>query len=227
MGAVLSGGLQMVKNLLPGQVGTNKRWTDQYVQAVIVAADRAVRERCDLSFREQEITLANDDYAYNLDAAFISIEKVEFASDGTNYNFELVPRTMTDLDQETPVWRTCRGTRPEAYALLSAPGVQTLAGEDPGPSQIYIYPAISTVSAQTIMVTGVGAVPTGAFLATASVGDDVLMKCHVPYTLSVLYAQESPDRAVKEFGKYLDGCRKVRGRFVSPLNDRPSRGRRP
>ena len=222
MGTVLGTGLQMVKDLLPEQVGTNKRWTDAVVQAVIACADRAVRERVGVHFHTQTITLANDTATYDLDPEFVSIDTVEFALDGSNYDWKLEAKSLKDMSERMPLWRQSRGTRPDLYALLSAPGTQGQTSPAVTPAQIVIYPCIATVTAETILVTGEAVIGNTTDLATATVGTDILKKCHIPYILCVLYAVESPERAAAEFQNFIAGCQTVKSRFGAQ-GETPSR----
>jgi len=226
MSAVLSGVLAKVKYLLPDQIGANKRWTEQTVNAYIVAADRAVRERCAILQHEQEITLQSADHGYNLDTAFVNIDFVEFSEDGTNYDWRLKPARMSDFDEIAPNWRDISGSRPDLYCIISTPGTQPLASEDPAPAQIIIYPYVSTVSGEKIKVSGSGVIESEAAMASALVADDVQKKCHVPYVLALLYSVADPDKSAAKWREFLAGVEAVHDRFISEYMDRPSRGTR-
>ena len=222
MGTVLGTGLQMVKDLLPEQVGTNKRWTDAFVQAVIACADRAVRERIGVHFHTQVITLANDTATYDLDPEFVSIDTIEFSTDGTTYDWRLEAQSLKGMSDRMPAWRDSRGTRPDLYALLSTPGTQGQASPAIVPSQVVIYPCLASVTSETIRVTGSAVIGNTTDLATATVGTDILKKCHLPYVLSVLYAVESPERAQVEYDNFIVGCQTVKSRFGAQ-GETPSR----
>lgn len=227
MGNVATGVLAKVKAQLPNQIGTNLRWTDATVGSLILAADRATRDLCEVNYGEVEIDLIDDTIGYELSPIFISINKVEFALDGTTYDWILASQSMTDLDSRSHSWRTDRSTRPDFYALLSAPGVQrggTVAAESAiVPSQILLYPALTSAGSAKIKVTGV-VVPGVNMFAGANAPNDVQTKCHVPYVLSILYAVESPERSAAEYQKFKKGCETVRNRFRSQYKDHPARG---
>jgi hypothetical protein len=208
----------MVKNLLPGQVGTNCRWTDEVVQALLVAADREVRERCGIHYHQQEIALTADTYTYDLDPEFVGVEYVEFSHDGTNYDHTPVPVSLAGLGCYAAAWRTLRGGRVESYSILSAPGVQAVGSTKP--SQILVYPAPASTAGTKIRVTGTGVVGRNgvsglAQIAQMTAASDVLTKCHLPRVMSVLYASAAPERAAGEYKAYQDGCVAVRSRFIS------------
>lgn len=219
MSSVATEVLAKVKADLPNQIGDNARWTDALVTNLILAADRATRDKCEVHYAEQEISLTDDTVSYDVAQNFISIEKVEFALDGTNYDWLLKSMSMTDLDSVSRSWRTDRSTRPDSYTLLSAPGVQD-NGDGSVPSQILIYPAMTTAASATIKITGLMVPAVGGFL-TAVMPEDVQAKCHVPFVKSVLYAVESPQRAAEEWQKFVSGCEAVRNRFRSQYKDFP------
>jgi hypothetical protein len=210
MSQVVSGVTQKLQDLLPGQIGTNLRWTTSDVERHIMLADRAVRERTGNLYHQQEITLANDTAEYTLDSEFIDIVSVEFASDGSTYDDYLKPVTLDDLDKISLNWRDDGGTRPDYYAVLSAPGLPT--------AKILVYRKIATVDAQTIRVTGLG-----IGTSTTTVSDDVQQRCHVPYVMAILYAHENPRRSAELFGEFLGNCDEVRRRTLSKYANGPAR----
>lgn len=221
MPTVLSDGLNMVKALVPGQVGSNKRWTDDLIQTLLVAADRAVRERLEIHAHEQLITLVAGTSTYDLDPEFVGIALVEYSLGGTEYDHTLVPASYDDLDRNHWRWRQQSGARPEAYGLASCPGVQQDGVSNY--SQIVVYPTPTATG--YLRVGGCGIAPV-ADQATMTAPMDVLKKCYVPYVLTCLYAVESPKRAISEYASFVDGCQIVRDRFYQNHSlDRPSRGR--
>ena len=223
MPTVLTDGLTMVKGMMPGLIGTNKRWTDELVSTLLVAADRATRERLGMHVHEQEIALADNDASYALDPEFVGVSLVEFALDGTNYDWKLVAASYDEFDAAHQKWRTVRNARPEAYYLGSAPGVQSGATNY---SQIVIYPCPSTAGSGKIRVSG-PAVVAVADQDTATAPLDVLKKCHVPYVLAVLYHKEQPDLSLGYLAQFDDGCSILRDRyFKNQMLDRPSMGTR-
>jgi len=165
-------------------------------------ADRAVRERTENFYYEQEIVLVADTLEYTLDSEFIEIVGVEFASDGSTYDRYLKPATLDDLDSKTIGWRDSGGTRPDYYTLLSAPGCPE--------AKILIWRPMTSVDSQTINVIGFGVGTT-----TTTVPDDIQGKCHVPYVMALLKAKSAPEEAARWFGKYLDGCETIIGRTRS------------
>ena len=197
--------------MMPDQIGDNLRWTTTELERYITLADNAVRERIDDKFRQQVITLTDDTLEYDLDSEFIAITSVEFAIDGTTYDWYLRPGTFDDFDRLNIRWRQDGGTRPWYYTILSAPGMT-------GKSKILIYRPIPVVTAQTIRVKG-----TAVTVGNDTIPDDIQHMCHVPYVMSILKAREDPQRAADWFGKYLTGCeeakRRTRNRFVqSPVD---------
>jgi hypothetical protein len=202
MSQVVSGVTEKLQDLLPGQIGANSRWTTTDVERHIMMADRAVRERIGNLLHRQEITLLADTSEYTLDSEFIDIVSVEFASDGSTYDEYLQPITLNDLDKINLGWRDDGGTRPEFYTVLSAPGLPT--------AKLLVYRPMSSVDAQTLRVTGYGIGST-----TTDCPDDVQDKCHVPYVMAILLAQEDARAAAEWFGQYLGGCDEMRRRFRS------------
>jgi hypothetical protein len=202
MSQVVSGVTQKLQDLLPGQIGSNLRWTTTDVERYIMLADRAVRERTGNRWHQQEITLLADTTEYTLDSEFIDIVSVEYASDGSTYDWYLKPATLTDLDKISVNWRSDGGTRPELYCVLSAPGCPS--------AKLLIYRPMSSVDSQTLLVTG-----HGIGVTTTPVPDDVQARCHVPYVMAILMASENQNMAAEWFGTYLAGCDEVRRRTVS------------
>ena len=199
---VQSGVLEKVQDLLPNQIGTNRAWATESVERHIMNADRLVRERTGNLYHQQEITLANATLEYALDTEFIDIVSVEFAIDGSTYDWYLRPITLDDLDKISLSWRDDGSARPEFYTLLSTPGLPSC--------KIQIYRPIATVGAQTILVTGLGIGTT-----TTTCPDDVQNKCHVPHVMSVLLAKKNPQEAASWFQQYVAGCEVVRRRTLS------------
>jgi len=221
MSKVLAGVMEKVKAALPDQIGTNSRFDEGTVNNMIVAADRATRDLCEVHYAEQIINLADDTVSYDVAQTFISVNKVEFALDGTNYNWILKSKSVPDLDYLSWTWRTDRSTRPDFYSFLSAVGVQD-NGDGVVPSQILLYPALGTAGSATIRLTGVGVAPVGA-VAMVDMTEDVQTSCHVPYVMSLLFAVESPERAMAYWQKFIDGCERHRARFISQYKDNPGR----
>ena len=206
MSQVVSGVLEKLKDMLPNQIGTNRRWSDASVERHIMFADRLVRERVGNLYHQQIITLRayDEDVAsvYDLDDEFIDIISVEYASDGSTYDWYLKPATLDDLDKLSLSWRGGPRLRPERYTLLGTPGAHT--------TTLQVYGEPTTVGVDTLKVTGLG---TGA--TTSDCADDIQGKCHVPHVMSVLLAKQNPNEAASWFTKYLDGCETVRRRTIS------------
>jgi len=202
MSAVQAGVLEKVQDLLPKKIGTNRTWSTEAVERYIMFADGLIRERTGNLYHQQEIDLLDGTIAYTLDSAFIDIVSVEFATDGTTYDWYLKPVTLDDLDKISVSWRDDGGTRPEFFTLLGTPGLPSC--------QIQVYRPITTVDAQTILVTGLGIGTT-----TTTCPDDVQNKCHVPYVMSVLLAKKNPQESASWLGKYFAGCDEVRRRTLS------------
>lgn len=206
MSQVLTGVLQKVQDLLPNQIGANRKWSQTSVERHIMFADRLVRERTENLYHQQEITLVADTPTYTLDSEFIDITGVEFAYDGSLYDWYLKPATLDDLDKISIKWRNDSGSRPDYYTVLGALGTPS--------SEIQIYRPMDAASVQTLRVTGIGM---GA--GTLTCPDDIQNKCHVPHVMSVLLAKQDPKQAAGWFGQYLAGTEELRRRTISK-NDR-------
>lgn len=222
MSTINTGVLEKLRAALPNQIGANARWTESTVKAIIIAADRATRDKCEVHYATAEITLTNDTVSYDVPPNFITINKVEFSLDGTNYDWFVRNKSLTDLDRVSHTWRNDNGARPDFYGLLSAIGVQDNGNGGSVPSQILLYPHLLTAGSAKIRLTGVMVPAVGAHLV-AKMPEDVQSKCHVPYVLSVLYAVSAPKRSAEYYQKFLQGCESVMSRFRSQYKDNPSR----
>ena len=203
MSQVVSGVTEKLQDLLPGQIGSNARWETADVERHIMMADRVIRERLENLYHEQEISLVADTSKYSLDSEFIEIVSVEYALDGSTYDYYLSPVTLNDLDKIDIGWRDNGGSRPEYYTLISAPGNQTVG-------KILIYRPLSSVDAQTIKVRGFG-----IGTSTTDIADDIQGKCHVPYVMALLKAGENANEAANWFGEYRAGIDEIRRRTRS------------
>ena len=203
MSALVTGVQEKLEDLLPGRIGDNKSWSEATLQQYILLADYAVRERTDNLFGTQEIALVQDQAAYTLDSEFIDVVSVEFAADGSTYDYFLHAATFDDFDRINLKWRDDGSTRPELYTLVSTPGTPT--------ATIHIHRPMTSVTAQTIKVGGhrIGT-------TTTKVPDDVQRAAHVPYVMAILKAQEEPKVAAMWWGRFLDGVESVRARTVNP-----------
>ena len=221
MGLVESGVLAKLQAKLPNQIGSNARWETSIVTSLIQAADRAVRERIEVSQDTAVISFTDDKVEYDVPTNFITINKVEFSLDGTNYDWLLQPRSLSDLDTISYSWRTDRSARPDFYSLLSAPGVLADASANV-PSKIVIYPTLQTAGSATLRITGVVIPAVGGSVA-AYAPEDVQNKCHVPFVLACLYAVQEPTLAFEYYEKFKLGCDEMRNRFKSQYKDYPAR----
>lgn len=210
MGELVSGVTEKLQDLLPNQIGANARWTTADVERHIMMADRAVRERLENRYHQQEISLQADVAEYALDSEFIEIVSVEYAADGSTYDYYLSPVTYDDLDKFDIGWRDNGGSRPEHYLVTSAPGLPA--------AKIRVYRPMTAVDSQTIRVTGFGLGATDT-----EVNEDVQAKCHVPYTMAILKAAEDPAEAADWFRQYLEGCEEIRRRTRSRYSSTPNR----
>lgn len=210
MSAVVTGTQAKLEALLPNKIGDNKTFTDAYVQELIMAGFYDVAEKTGVLTVTQNISLTADTLLYDLDSSFIDVGSVEFVSDGTNTDGRLAAVTLSDLDRKSRKWRDDRGTRPEYYSLLSAPGVpETSTGAADG-SQILVWRPMSSASAEIITVTGIGVGNTSTALP-----QDVQQLALVPYCLSHLKAQADPQAAVRFRHMYEEGWKKIRRRYAS------------
>lgn len=222
MGLVLDGVRAKVQAALPDQIGTNTRWDTTTIDTLIKAVDRIVRERVEASHDTAVISLTDATVGYEIPVNFITITKVEFALDGTNYDWLLQPRSLTDLDSISYTWRTDRSARPDFYSLLSAPGVLSDSGGSI-PSKIYLTPVPAVAGSATIRLSGL-AVPEVGDYTTARVPDDVQVRCHVPLVLANLLAVQEPELAFQYYQRGREGIREMANRFKSQYKDRPARG---
>ena len=219
MSAVVAGTKAKLDTLLPGRIGDNKAFTDSYVTDLIMAGFYEVADKCGVLNVTQDITLTQDTLLYDLSSSFITVEFVEFKSDGSDVDGHLRPVTLRDLDLMSRKWRDDRGTRPEYYSLLSTPGTQSYTGTSYG-ADIQIWRPMSSVDSEIITVTGLG-------IGTSSTNmpDDIQRLCLVPYALSHLKAVTSPQDAVKYYKMFEDGCDRVRGRYGHRYSESLNGGR--
>ena len=210
MSAVVSGVKAKLSLKLPGQIGTNRQWSDTYIETLILAAAHAACERIGYQWVTQTISLVNNTHEYALNSTFVDVQSMQYSSDGTNFEYTLSPSTLGKFDSMSKAWRDDRGVRPTYYALLSAPGLQNVSTTGRS-SKIAIYPALSSVGSAKIKVNGCG-----IGISTTTVPDDVQERVHVPYVMSILRAVQNPEDAAAHYAKYIEGCGYVRGRFIAP-----------
>lgn len=210
MSAVVSGVKAKLSLRLPGQIGTNRQWSDTYIETLILAAAHAACERIGYQWVTQTISLVNNTHEYALNSTIVGIQTVKYAVDGTNYDDHLSPSSLLQFDRFTSKWREDRGVRPSYFALLSAPGLQDVSATGIS-AKIIVYPALSSVGSAKIKIEGVGIGGT-----TTTVPDDVQEKIHVPYVMSILRAVQNPDDAAVHYAAYASGCDAVKGRFIAP-----------
>ena len=223
MSAVVSGTKSKVQNLMPGMIGTNRTFTDSYVESVILAGWYSIAEKCGICHAVQYIDLTDNTAEYDLDHMFIDITSVEFRSDGSNIDGNLKAVTLDDLDRLSRKWRDDRGTRPEYYTLLSAPGIPESVADASDGSKILIHRPIASTSSEDIVVKGyaVGAAVSSA--ASTNVPEDVQRMCLVPYTMAHLKAVTDPGAAVKYMRMCQDGVDRIKGRFINRNAETPYR----
>jgi len=207
MSQVVTGVQAKLENLYPGQIGDNRRWSTEYIESLITAADKAARDRCETLLIQQVIPLVADQAYYDLSSNFISIVSVEYSSDGTNYDDELRPVTYEDLDLRTQRWRDDTSTWPHEYALESAPGMPSNDA-----SRIMVYRTMSAVTSQQIRVNGYGIGAT-----TSNVPDDVQYAALVPYVRAMLSLPGDVQTASTFYKQFIEGCNKIRARFVTQM----------
>ena len=218
MSAVGAGVLGKLQDLLPGQIGDNKAYSTAYVNAIILAAHYAVTERTETQFVSEDITLVADTLEYDLSSKFITVASVDFKSDGSIIDGSLTAATMDDFDRLSLSWRDDRGTRPEYYALLSAPGTRVTTAGVPD-SRIMIYRQMSAVTSEVITVNGIGMESD----LLDSVPNDVQDYCVVPYCMSHLYANRDIKYAMGQYDKFVAGCVKMAGRYLNKFVENPVR----
>lgn len=209
MSALQSGSLAKLQDLLPNQIGSNRRWPTALVEDLIMLAARAAAERIGFMHREQEIDLTDGTSEYTLDSEFISVVRVDYASsapDGgsglSTYDDYLEATTFSKFDEYRRSWRSDTGVRPEWYTLLSTPGTPA--------ASIFIYPPIATVGGQRIRVKGLGIPAVGT-----TVHEDIQDRFIVPYVMSMLYATEDEDMAAQYMGEVESAVPSLRGRYAS------------
>jgi len=210
MSAVVAGTKLKLQNLMPGMIGTNRTFSDSYVEDLIMAGFYEVIEKCDLLTVSQTISLGADTLTYDLSSKFIEVTSVEFLSDGTNVDGHLNAATHDDLDMMSCNWRDDRGTRPEHYVLLSAPGLmESESGVAADCAKIQIYRPMSAVTSEAVKVKGLGLGD-----SNTTVPEDVQRLCLVPYVMAHLKAVSDPQMAGGHMDRFLHGCDRVRGRFA-------------
>lgn len=204
MSQIVTGVTQKLQDLLPDQIGTNKRWDSTALERYIMLADRAVRERTENNYATpQQISLIADTAAYDLSTDFIDVTTVEFIDSSSNVWY-LKPATLSDFDRLNASWRDDGGVRPEWYTLLGAPGAPN--------TQIHVHRPMSSVTTEVIKVYGHQI----SSATTAPVPDDIQRKAHVPYVMAILKAQEDPKEAAMWWGRFQAGCEEISRRTVSP-----------
>lgn len=211
--AVLSDVAEKVGDLLPGQIGTGKRWTGDYVDYLAISASRIACERCDLVWNQQEISLEADVSEYDLSTEFVQIVSVEFSEDGSEYDDFLTATTMRDLDELFKSWKSDTGSRPRWYCLLSCPGLPESTTDAGDGAKIRIHRPPSSVDSQKIRVNGYA---TGTALEELSLGidQDIMDMVHVPYVMAILLATSEPERSVRYFQQFKEGCDRARARAL-------------
>jgi hypothetical protein len=216
MSAVVAGVKAKLMLKLPGQIGTNRQWSDTYIETLILAAAHAAAERIGYQWVTQAISLVNNQHEYALQSSFIEVLSVDYSADGTSYIQHLSPVTLTKLDRVSTKWRDDRSFEPNRYVLISTPGLQSestvvLASKT---ATVLIYPAVATVGSAKIRVSGWGIGST-----TSNVPDGVQDRVLVPYVMAMLRATQNQQEAADWFAKYVVECDKVRGRFNNPYVD--------
>jgi len=212
MSEVLTGTLEKLKDIMPNDIGDNRRFSDDDAERYIMLTDRLVREKVENRHHEQEISLVTGTMEYTLDSEFIDVLSVEFSSDGTTYDRELKPVTLDDLDKINYNWRDSGGSLPGVYALIGTPGTPT--------AKILIWRPLNSGGTQTIKVIGHGIGGT-----TADQPDYVQGKCHVPLIMAIVMAEEDLNEALNWYARYNDGCFDVRGKSRNRYAQSPVRVR--
>lgn len=215
MSAVISGVKQKLQDYLPNQIGSNARWSDAFIEGLIVAADNMARERTESLWVTQEIDLSDGVLEYDLDSKFISVVSVEFSSDGVTYDDHLKAVTFNDMDAMSYKWRDDTGTRPEYYSLLGAPGIGETSTDAGDGTKIIIYRPVATVGSEKIRINGYGVSPG----SSTNVPDDVQYDVHVNYVMSFLMVPSDIKLASEFYDRFLAGCDRAKRRFVSEFAD--------
>lgn len=223
MSAVVSGTKAKVQNLMPNMIGTNRTFSDAYVESVILAGWYAIAEKCGICTASQEIDLTDNTAEYDLDSKFIDITSVELRTDGATVDGNLDAVTLDDLDRFSRKWRDDRGTRPEFYTLLSAPGIPESTTDASDGSKILIHRPISSVTDQDIVVKGFALGVSVSQAAATLVPEDVQRLCLVPYTLAILKAVSAPGEAIRFMRMAWDGADRIKGRFMDKHSETPYR----
>ena len=220
MSAVVAGTKLKLQNLMPGMIGTNRTYSDSYVEDLIMAGFNEVAEKCDLLTSKVVIDLVADTLIYDLNKSFIDVHSVDFLPQGGDPDGTLTAVTLDDLDRMSRKWRDDRGTRPEFYTLLSVPGIpETESGVSDDGSKILIYRPMATVDDDQVQVVGT-TVGVSATLAP----EDIQRFCLVPYVMAHLKAVSQPSVAHKHYARFLNGCDRVRGRYGVKLTETPTTG---
>ena len=208
MSAVVTGTKAKLEKLLPDMIGDNKTYSSAFVEELIMAGFYDVCERIELLPASEDVTLEADTLEYDLTGKFIEITSVEWVPGDVNREGHLKAVTLGDLDKMSRKWRDSRGSEPEYYSLLSAPGMPETSTDAGDGSRILIWRPLSSVSDDKLRVTGFIAGTT-----TTTTPEDVQRLCITPYVMSHLMAVRDPAKAQHYFGKFEEGCERVRGRF--------------
>lgn len=211
MSAVVAGVKAKLMLRLPGQIGTNRQWSDAYVESLILMAAHYACEMIGYQRVSQTISLVNNQHEYALSSTFVQVSSVEHSTDGTNFTQPMRPVTLGALDDLSSSWRDDRNSLPTRYALISTPGLQDpVSAITAGGATILIYPPPAAAGSAKIRVGGAGI---GS--ATTSVPEGVQERVHVPYVMAMLRAQNNVEEAAGYYQQFKDECDKLRGRFIN------------
>ena len=188
--------------------GTSGRWDDALLGLFVHAADCAIKENGETLWASQDITLRDEALYYILDKDVVAVRSVEFSLDGTNFDDGVLkPTSYRKLDALCRAWKDDRGTQPEHYLLLGAPGVESY-------SRIMIWRPIETVDGEKIRVNYIACQPDNDSTFTASTAPDWVQDAvYVPYVMALIMGEHDQDMAMKYWQKYLYNIALVRSRY--------------
>ncbi len=187
-----TGTLAKLKEVVPHQIGDNRRWSEDIVNTLVTFVAGIAAERIGFVHVTTEIALIPDQLEYSLPTNFISVTRAEYNPDSADAR-EIMPATLRDFDNASGAWRNTRGLRPEQYALVGTPGSPDCV--------VYFQPVPS--AAGDVKLTGVGT-------TSDEVMDDVQDKFLVPYVLSLLYAGDELDLTMDYYNEAMDGADDLR-----------------
>ncbi len=186
------------------------RYTDTRLQAMVHAADCAIREYAEPTVATVDIPLLAETLYYPMPSDVVRVRSVLYSSDGVNFvDGVLKPFVVSDLDTTYRLWINNTGVTPEHYGILSTPGT-------PG-CYLVVWMPLLTVTTQKVRIeyTKCYDENDSTFEAVDDLDDWILDTCHVPHVLSQIYAMENIDKFKGYWTEYMAGVEKARCHFAN------------